>query len=119
MRISRELIYILLLGCGTDIAPVDEAGVPDEVCETELTYQNFGEPFMLDWCRGCHSAGLPVDMRQDAPLDANFEQLAEIRARSALIIQRATGSMPTMPPAAGPSDQERAMLAEWLACGAP
>jgi hypothetical protein len=29
------------------------------------------------------------------------------------------GGTPTMPPAGGPSGEERALLAEWLACGAP
>ena len=85
--------------------------------QPDLTYQTFGEPFMTDWCTGCHSAELPLNMRQDAPIDINFDTLAEVRAQ-ALAISLAVGQ-DTMPPEGGPSDEERAMLVQWIACGAP
>lgn len=128
MRFSRELatfviaamigvLVTLLSACGTDAAPPSER--PDPACETSiLTYDNFGALFMLDWCRGCHSAAIPEDMRQGAPLEFNFEDLDTIRELAPRIALKATGAMPVMPPAAGPSDEERALLAEWLACGA-
>ena len=84
-----------------------------------LTYENFGEPFMLDWCRGCHSAALADGLRQGAPLEFNFEDVETIRELAPVISLKAVGPMPVMPPAAGPSADERALLEEWLACGAP
>jgi hypothetical protein len=30
---------------------------------------------------------------------------------------RAASASPTMPPAGGPTDEERAMLREWIECG--
>ncbi len=128
MRFSRELLTLvvaalvgvlvaMLSACGTDYAP--PSTLPDDTCETSiLTYENFGEAFMLDWCRGCHSAAIPEGMRQDAPIEFNFEDVDVIRELAPVITEKATGEMPVMPPAAGPSDEERALLAEWLACGA-
>ena len=119
MRSCLELvaIFVLVAGCGndTEILPPH-----DDTCETSiLTYENFGEPFMLDWCRGCHAEGLPADMRQGAPSALNFDDLSTIRELAPVISINATGAAPMMPPAAGPSPEERLLLAEWLACGAP
>jgi len=101
----------VLAGCGGEDPPV--------ACETSyLTYDNFGAPFVLDWCRGCHSAALPNDMRQDAPVDVNFDTRAEVRAWSHRIVDLA-GARTAMPPAGGPTATERALLVEWLTCGAP
>ncbi|MFN0252892.1 MAG: hypothetical protein ACKV2T_38820 [Kofleriaceae bacterium] len=128
MRSSRELAILVasaligvaaafLSGCGTEYEP---SLPPDDSCdESILTYENFGELFMLDWCRGCHSAALPEGQRQGAPLEFNFGDVDAIRELAPMIAARATGAMPVMPPAAGPSAHERALLAEWLACGAP
>lgn len=110
---ARVLAALVLAACGADIAP------PDPACQTStLTYQNFGEPFVLDWCRGCHSSALAEGMRQTAPLGVDFDDLDAIRAWSTEIAARAVGPTPTMPPAAGPSPEERAMMGEWLRCGA-
>lgn len=129
MRSSREIAILLLsavigvlvalvTACGTDSAPPSE--LPDDRCEQSiLTYENFGEPFMLDWCRGCHSAALADGLRQGAPLEFNFEDVETIRELAPVISLKAAGPMPVMPPAAGPSADERALLEEWLACGAP
>lgn len=109
------------LGCGTDSAPPGEdppGEDPPIACETSyLTYGNFGEPFILDWCRGCHSSSVPAGMRQDAPIDVNFDDAGDLAQWSARIAARSTGAAPTMPPAGGPTAEERALLAEWLACG--
>ena len=55
---------------------------------------------------------------QNAPTDVNFDTLAQVRTRADRIRIRA-GTGTTMPPAGGPSADERALLVEWLACGAP
>jgi uncharacterized membrane protein len=120
---SPEPIAIVLAlavaACGTDAVPGEPP--PALVCDetSVLTYQNFGEPFLLDWCRGCHASGLPEDMRQGAPLGADFDDLDRVRARAPAIVARTAGAMPTMPPGAGPSAQERELLVEWIACGLP
>ena len=130
MRFARNLAFALVMlgACGTDSVPRDDGMgsgsnepemVDPNVCDTSwLDYNNFGEPFMLNWCRGCHSAAVPLAMRQKAPRDANFDTLEQVQMWSERMAMRATGTMPNMPPAGGPSAEERSLLAEWLACGA-
>jgi uncharacterized membrane protein len=100
---------VLLAACGNDVDPS---------CQTSrLTYENFGAVFLENWCNGCHSDGLPYGMRQTAPLDVNFDTLDEVRAQSFAIV-RTTAIARTMPPEGGPTEDERALLAEWMQCGA-
>lgn len=122
MRSWRELALgaaIALAGCGNDQANEVDARVVDECATSYLRYDNFGAPFALDWCRGCHSSAIPMGMRQKAPLDVNFDTLDDIRHWQHQILVQATGTAPKMPPAGGPSGDERVLLAEWLGCGAP
>jgi uncharacterized membrane protein len=118
-------VLLVLASCGNDIRVEDE--LPDaplvepdaDRCATStLDYQTFGAPFLSNWCTGCHGRGVPADMRQDAPSDVNLDQLTDVPALAERIQLRATGATPTMPPAGGPSDEERALLAEWIRCGA-
>jgi uncharacterized membrane protein len=121
---------LVVAACGTDSMPRDDGEgsgsgsnemieVDPNVCDTSyLDYDNFGAPFVINWCRGCHSSAVPVAMRQKAPADANFDNLEQVRMWSERIAFRAAGTVPNMPPAGGPSEEERALLAEWLACGA-
>jgi uncharacterized membrane protein len=124
---SLASALVLLAACGTEFAPPVELGGDDapgsditaKQCETSyLDYANFAAAFSADWCRGCHGAAVPEGMRQKAPLDVNFDSLDALRHWNERIRVRATGDAPTMPPAGGPSTEERALLAEWLACGA-
>ena len=125
MRSSASLALALALtlgACGQDTMTGGDDGVdppsPD-VCEKSyLDYGNFGKPFALDWCRGCHSSAVPVNMRQKAPAGVDFDTLADVQHWRERIAIRATGAMPTMPPAGGPSEEERVLLAEWIGCGA-
>jgi uncharacterized membrane protein len=130
MRWSRRLRsvgataawLVLAAACSGETTATPDGPLPDpdsELCEqSTLSYQNFAAPFMITWCRGCHAAGQPMAMRQRAPLNVNFDTADEVRGAKDRILARATGAQPTMPPAGGPSEEERALLAEWLACGA-
>ena len=99
-------VVLLLAACGTD---------RDPACSTTVTYQTVGAPFVDSWCRGCHS--IDATTRQRAPANINFDTLDEIRVR--LLDVDSTVSLRTMPPAGGPSDDERALMVTWLRCGAP
>ena len=121
MRLFVSLV--LLAGCGSDAVDRTPGDPPvdPEACETAtyLRYDNFAAGFSASWCRGCHSSSVPDGGRQDAPRDVNFdteEDLAKWRDR---ILVRATGDRPTMPPAGGPSEEERQLLLEWIDCGMP
>lgn len=127
MRLWLSLALVLA-ACGTDSVQRGDDGdgdgsnepieVDPNICDTTyLDYDNFGAPFVINWCRGCHSSEVPVAMRQKAPADANFDTLDQVRMWGDRIATRAAGTMPNMPPAGGPSEEERKLLAEWLTCG--
>jgi uncharacterized membrane protein len=118
MRSARSrraplLALALALGaaaCGHDV---------DEACAaSDLTYETFGAPFVTTWCRGCHSRDLAPDLRQQAPAGVDFDTRADVVRFDRRIRARA-GTGRTMPPAGGPSSDERALLVEWLGCAAP
>jgi hypothetical protein len=122
------MTFTAVLGaCGTEWSPPTGGGVgadehllhvDEAACETTyLDYDNFGAPFVLDWCRGCHSSGIPEGMRQEAPADVNFDSLSDVRTWGPRIAARAASTSSSMPPAGGPSLEERRLLAEWLTCG--
>jgi hypothetical protein len=85
-----------------------------------LSYENFGAPFFLNYCEGCHgSARRGAGERQNAPLDTRFDDLAEVRKQAGKIWLEAADDNRAMPPVGGPPQQLRVQLGEWLACGAP
>ena len=89
-----------------------------------LTYANFGESFMTNYCLRCHSKSLQGAARKGAPDDHNFDTVEEIRALAEHIDEYA-GSGPAgtneFMPKSGPKPtvDDRQKLAEWIACGAP
>lgn len=127
-----------LSGCGDDSEEHDDDHEHDEdheadigpdtgaECPTDsaLTYDTFGKMFMEDYCTRCHSSTLSGNARNGAPPGHDFDSLAGIQAVSEHIDQFA-GAGPDavnieMPPTnPKPSQGEREMLGEWLACGAP
>src|SRR5512139_4116754 len=122
MRSWLSLAFVLA-ACGTDSVPRDDGDnkpivVDPNVCDTSyLDYDNFGAPFEINWCRGCHSSAVPMRMRQKAPIDVNFDTLDQVRTWGERITARAAGTMPSMPPVGGPTYDARVLLAEWLTCG--
>lgn len=79
-----------------------------------VTYDNFADGFVRDWCRGCHSAELGEDQRAGAPLEVNFDTEADLLEHAERMHARATGDAPTMPPAGGPSTEELELFARYL-----
>ncbi len=93
-----------------DAAPVDCA---------ELTYANFGEQFVADYCLSCHSAS--AGNRQGAPSSVNFDDYQSVLDRSSRFRSRA-GSGSSMPPftfSSKPTEEERMKLVQWVDCGTP
>jgi len=101
---------------GEPWASLDERPCPDG---STLSAENFGAPFLLTQCTGCHHSSLPASERAGAPLDINFDGLTDVRKHATRIWARAADSNATMPPLGGPPQDERTRLGEWLACGAP
>lgn len=110
---------LALVGCGGG----KETGTTCPPGST-LTYQSFGQTFMGTYCLRCHNEALSGSARKDAPADVNFNTVEQIRAEAGEIDEQSGASANVtnqeMPPdGEKPSVEERRMLSEWLACGAP
>lgn len=104
-----------LNACGS-WTELDEVDCPPE--GTDLTWYNFGMGFFSQHCNECHSAN--VDDRQGAPVAYVFDTHDQVTALKDRIFLRAAADNVTMPPGPDdPGEDERWMMAEWLACGAP
>ena len=122
------LVFLLLKGDGGGCCAhsSEVLGPPTEtLCPptSSLTYANFGEAFMMNYCTRCHDQALKGDARMGAPANHDFDTLIGVQ-RVANHIDETAASGPaatnmTMPPdGTKPSLAERQMLAEWIACGA-
>lgn len=103
--------------------PEGEGGPPTEAtCNgSPLTYENFGQQFMEDYCTRCHSSEVTGEARHCAPGDHNFDTLDEILLNVEHIDEAAAagpnGVNEGMPPdGAKPTAAERLDLGTWLAC---
>jgi uncharacterized membrane protein len=123
MRHALALASLLVFGAfpllasgGCTVLELDQTPCPTG--GTKLTYENFGKAFFTGYCNTCHSA--PDGERRGAPEAYVFGTADEIRVNKVRIFRDSAGTNDSMPP--GPDDpplEQRDMLAEWLACGAP
>jgi len=103
-----RVLPLLLLGC---------AATEEDPCPNDLTYDNFGEGIIDQYCAGCHSTNIPTSQRNGAPPTVNLDHYAGIIEWVDLIeAEAATVDEPTMPPGGGTTAAERALIAEWLTC---
>ncbi len=84
-----------------------------------LTFDTFADGFLRNWRRSCHSSTLQGQARYGDPEGVDFNTHEDARLWRDRILERATGDDPSMPPAGGPSEEQRALLREWLQAGAP
>ncbi|MEZ4295266.1 MAG: hypothetical protein R3B70_09855 [Polyangiaceae bacterium] len=106
-------ISLALLAPGCLFEKLEDAECPPG--GTELTFDNFGKPYLDRYCNYCHGAAV-LD-RQSAPPAYVFETPEQVEKWADRIYARAAGPNDSMPP--GPDDpprEERDKLAEWLAC---
>ncbi len=142
MRKTAQILMILALlaGCGgsgdasdEEVPPPplpapdpipNEAPVPQPtalncVPGTHLTYENFGESFLRNYCVMCHSKDLAAAQRAGAPVAANFDSSRDAALwRGGMLAKAGTDASPE-PPVNNVSSLERKQFAEWLNCGAP
>jgi uncharacterized membrane protein len=123
------LAALCALGCGSgDSADAaSESGkqtgalCPDD---STLSYETFGRDFMQTYCVSCHTSALGGAARRGAPSDHNFDMLDEVQEHADHIALAAAAGPDAvnnaMPPGGRqPDREERRLLGEWLACGAP
>jgi hypothetical protein len=114
---SLAVALVVLACAGSDAT--DSASQPVVDPCTDLTWSDFGQPYVTTWCTPCHSASVAGVDRQGAPEGVDLDTLATVRGWKSVIAQVAVGESATMPPVGGPTDADRTDLEEWLACDAP
>lgn len=109
----------LLPGCPED----EPAGEPTgAACDPYLHYQLDIAPLMDRYCTGCHAEDVPLAKRNGAPGDHNFDSEQGLLDNADHVAEAAAAgpqaSNRSMPPAGfpQPSDAERRLLGQWLAC---
>lgn len=130
------MVSMLASGCGGGDAkdggeervPIDVGAIPCPDGNT-LTWENFGQPFLMSQCVGCHSSHLGDGQRAGAPVGVDFDTYELTRQWGSRIYVRAGTNVGGMPPAGGPCDSredancdaayDRLNLTNWLACDAP
>ena len=119
MRSYSALLVLLAFGCADETPPRFDQDLPECPEESILTYENFGRPFLLSWCTGCHSSELTNAQRGDSPEDLSFDDPNMFRPYLLEMYDVAADDNIEMPPVGGPGLDERRLFGEWLACGAP
>jgi hypothetical protein len=104
----------------TDATDGSTGTAVDACAENILTWENFGEPFMLTWCTGCHHSSIPTAERANAPCGVNLDSHGDVLFWQQRILDRAVVMKPTpMPPAAIIPEDDLALLKQYIECGAP
>jgi hypothetical protein len=111
------LLVLVFAGsaCDTDgdVAVVEDAPSPCDIAPV-TTWDNFGQAFLASQCNGCHARTSPN--RHGAPLAYTFDTESEVLQWRDVILGAATGDAPSMPPAGGVREEDRARLTVWLTC---
>jgi uncharacterized membrane protein len=110
------ILLIALIGCtdGDDTAAEDIC-----VDAPVVTWDNFGAGFTTENCQACHASTVPVEERNEAPEEVNFDSEADVAVWGDRMLTMATGEEPLMPPQGGVSDDDRYLLEVWLTCFPP
>jgi hypothetical protein len=124
VAVKRIAILVFLVACHADdgvFGPPTESVCPQG---STLTYENFGKPFMENYCTRCHSSELRGAARMGAPSFHDFDTLFGIQVVADHVDETsAAGPAATnrgMPPGRpSPTLEERKKLGEWIACGMP
>lgn len=138
----RTLVFSLVLAACTSSSPTPTGTTcpdPDPTTgTTTLTYDNFGQAFMVKYCTNCHSSDLPHSERNGAPIYHDFDTLegvlevpdhideqAGIGPKASNHFMPGDGTGGRCPSMKGgpldedcpePTDEERTNLAVWIAC---
>lgn len=105
------VMVLMVTGCETEevYTVVDTAEMID--CES-VSYENVGEPFMTQYCIGCH--GMVSSNRQGAPTDVTLDTMDNILTHLDTIREEIL--LETMPPSGGVTEESIELVVRWLDC---
>ena len=109
---------LLMLSCGGG-SDGDDTGTADACHDAPvLTWENFGQGFVLEHCQSCHAAAAPYRSQTDNPPPdtVTFDTHEQTIALRTLILAASTGETPSMPPQGGVSPMDIDKLDIWLNC---
>ena len=107
-----EMMWIFL-ACKDGVQP-EEIPV---VCSDAITYETVGEPFLRNYCTGCHASNLEEGERFGAPISVNLDSYSDARQWSLRSYVR-TVHFQTMPPSGGIDPVKMDLFKRWTLCGA-
>jgi uncharacterized membrane protein len=115
------IALLLILGCGDGSEGEDTSTtVPTGACHDApvLTWENFGQGFVLEHCQSCHAAAAPYRSQTDnpPPETVTFDTHEQTVALRTLILATAAGETPSMPPRGGVAEIDIDKLDIWLNC---
>ncbi len=99
---------------GSDSAADEDTGDPDCVDAPSVTWNSWGQGFLLGHCQGCHASTAPD--RHGAPPEVFFDTVDDAWSHAAAILRSVTGEPATMPPSGGVDADEQELLIAWLTC---
>lgn len=99
-----------LAGCGGAPETTDPRCADTAV----LTWDNFGQAFIVTNCQSCHAT--TAAERHGAPADVVFDTRGDVLRQADRVLARVTGDPPTMPPGGGISEESRNRTVVWLSC---
>ena len=115
------IALLLIFGCGGGQESADTGPTPPaDTCDDApvLSWENFGEGFMLEHCQSCHATSAPYRSQTDAPPpeSVSFDTYEQTMVLRTLILASAAGEAPSMPPRGGVSPIDIDKLEIWLNC---
>ena len=104
-------VSVLVGACGGS----GSSGGTGTTCPTAstLTYANFGQAFMQNYCLECHATRESPILSTQAQVQAALDELDAVAGSGP------NGTNTSMPQGRSCPTAERVKLSEWLACGAP
>jgi len=115
--LSRYVLVLpLIVAALASCADGNDTDAPMCSHDPPLTYDDFGKPFMQQFCNGCHSSLVTEEYRNDAPLGVDFDTYQGVLENRIKIRVQTNPEGPIMPPGGGPNPDQYADLLEWLNC---
>jgi hypothetical protein len=105
--LRSALVCLVISGCAANSTGVDSASItcpPDST----LTYENFGQPLVVDHCLSCHATSQRPALATQPEIQSNRQAILKVAVETT-----------QMPKGSAMGLDERQLLGEWLACGAP
>ncbi|MFT3697306.1 MAG: hypothetical protein QM831_29455 [Kofleriaceae bacterium] len=101
----RSVVLLLLITACSNSTGITEADIS---CDSTLTYDNFGESFVSEYCSSCHAGKQRPDLSSQSGIQANVDDILNEAVYTS-----------DMPDGGSLTNEQRITLGQWLECGAP